>query len=269
VNLTISNIAWTAEQDEEVLGLLRQDGVQAVELAPTRIWPEWQGTAQEAIAYRDYLNGLGLACSSLQAILYGLPHLKVFGTAQEKAALVEHLRGVADLAAALGAGPMVFGAPKNRLRGDRNDATAFVEAVELFEEIGDYCQQKGVTLCLEPNPTDYGCDFITTSEQGAALVREVNSPGFRLHLDAAGMHLTGDQVPAAIESAADVLAHIHISEPFLGDFEQPQVDHKAIAKGLTAIGWDQWISIEMRATDHPVDSVKTALATVQSIYQDL
>jgi sugar phosphate isomerase/epimerase len=269
LKLTISNIAWPAEHDPEVLSLLPQHGVQAVELAPTRIWPDWQATVEDAAAYREYLQSLGLQCSSLQAIVYAKPDYKVFGTPTEKAALIAHLKYVADLASALGAGPLVFGAPKNRHKGDRTAEAALAEAADLFAEVADYCVQQGVCLCLEPNPTDYNCDFVTHSQQGAALVRAVDSPGFRLHLDAAGMHLAQEEIAPAFASVADILAHVHISEPFLGDFAEPQVDHAAIAQALQAIGWDKWISIEMRATDHPIDSVKTALSTVQAIYQNL
>jgi sugar phosphate isomerase/epimerase len=267
MKLSISNIAWTDETDAEVLALLQTEGVRAIEVAPTRIWTDWQFDEQAIANYRQSLQTQGLACSSLQAILFKQPDLKVFGTPEQKAALVEHLKRVADLAAKLGAGPMVFGAPKNRDRGDLDETTALHQAVDLFAEIGEYCQQKGVCLCIEPNPTAYACNFITNSQQGAELVRLVNSPGFRLHLDAAGMFLAGEDLPTAIAAAADVLAHFHISEPNLGDFASPKVDHAAIAHTLHAIGWNHWVTIEMRSTDQPIASVKQALETVKAIYE--
>jgi sugar phosphate isomerase/epimerase len=267
MKLSISNIAWTEATDAEVASLLVDAGVTAIEVAPTRVWPEWEFTQADGDRYRESLQGSGLTCSSLQAILFKQPELKVFGTPEQKAALVAHLKRVADLAAALGAKPMVFGAPKNRDRGDLDEKAAFHQAANLFGEIGDYCQQQGVCLCLEPNPVDYGCNFITDSQSGAQLVRTVNSPGFRLHLDAAGMYLAGEDIPQAIEQAADVLEHFHISEPNLGNFVAPKVNHADIAKTLRAIGWDKWVTIEMRATDQPVDGVNQALNTVKAIYE--
>ncbi|MDX2242978.1 MAG: sugar phosphate isomerase/epimerase [Leptolyngbyaceae cyanobacterium bins.302] len=267
MKLSISNIAWTDETDAEMLSLLAASDVPAIEVAPTRIWADWQFDDQDGDRYLQSLQAQGLSCSSLQAILFKQPDLKVFGTPAQKAALMTHLKRVADLAASLGAKPMVFGAPKNRDRGELDEKTALHQAVNLFAEIGEYCQQKGVCLCLEPNPTDYGCNFITNSRQGAELVRLVNSPGFRLHLDAAGMFLAGEDIPQAIAAAADVLAHFHISEPNLGDFAAPKVNHAAIATALRDIGWNQWVTIEMRSTDQPVASVKQALDTVHAIYQ--
>lgn len=267
MKLSISNIAWTDETDVAVLSLLQTEGVRAIEIAPTRIWADWQFDEQAIAQYRQTLQAQGLVCSSLQAILFKQPNLKVFGTPAQKAALVEHLKRVADLAAGLGAVPLVFGAPKNRDRGELDETTALHQAADLFAEVGDYCQQKGVCLCIEPNPTDYGCNFITNSQQGAEFVRLVNSPGFRLHLDAAGMFLAGEDLPTAIAAAADVLAHFHISEPNLGDFANPKVNHAAIAQTLQEIGWKHWVTIEMRATDQPSASVQQALETVKAIYE--
>lgn len=267
MKLSISNIAWPKEVDTAVYECLITHAVRAIEIAPTRIWPDWQYLPADVKAVREDLATRGLQCSSLQAIVYGQPQLKVFGTSEEKQALVAHLKHVADLAVNLGAGPLVFGAPKNRDRGDRNEATAFAEAADLFAEVGDYCSQVGACLCIEPNPADYGCTFITDSLSGAAFVRAVNSPGLRLHLDVAGMYLAGEVIAQALEAAADVLAHIHISEPYLGSFNTPQIDHLEVAKGLAAIQWDSWLSIEMRATNQPVADIKRAIQYVQETYQ--
>jgi len=267
MKLTISNIAWTDAVDADVLSSLPAWGVNAVEIAPTRIWPNWDWAEQDAIAYRETLKKQGLVCSSLQAIVYNQPNLKLFGTSEEWANLVAHLKRVADLAAALGARPMVFGAPKNRDRGNLDEKTALRKAADLFAEVGEYCHQKHVCLCLEPNPTEYGCNFITDSASGVELVRQVNSPGFRLHLDTAGMYLAWEEIPEALERAFDVLEHVHVSEPNLGDFAAPKVDHHHIASMLKTLGWDKWISIEMRATNTPMESVKQAVDTVKSIYE--
>ena len=40
MKLSISNIAWTKEQDEQVYSRMREYGYSALEIAPTRIFPE-------------------------------------------------------------------------------------------------------------------------------------------------------------------------------------------------------------------------------------
>lgn len=266
MNLTISNIAWTAELEYEVLEILKSEHIQAIEVAPTRLWPNWEGSLRDATMYRDGLATAGMICSSLQSLVYGRTDLKLFGTRQDKASMIAHLLRVADVAAALGARPMIFGAPRHRDIGYRDTQDALSEAVAMFTEVAEYCARKGVCLCIEPNPKAYDCNFIMDSRSGADLVRRVNSPGFRLHLDTAGMTLAGEDVAKAIEDCADVLEHIHISEPYLGDFTSPIVDHKRVANSLRAIGWNKWLAIEMKPASKPLDSIKRALSTVRELY---
>ena len=173
---------------------------------------------------------------------------------------------VADLAASLGAKPMVFGSPKNRDPGTRPPAAAFAEAKEFFYTIGSYCEKIGVTLCLEANPTQYGCNFITNAAQAAELVRAVNSPGFRLHLDTACMFLAGDDIAKTIADNHDILMHFHVSEPNLGSFAQPQSPHAVAALALKKIGYLGYVSIEMLNKANTLQPITEALDYVQRTY---
>ena len=46
--LAVSNIAWPAEDDPAAYGILRDAGVRGLEIAPTRIWPGWEGAVPAA-----------------------------------------------------------------------------------------------------------------------------------------------------------------------------------------------------------------------------
>lgn len=267
MKLAISNIAWKAQDDGEIYALLREFGVATIEVAPTRIVPDWsEATVEAAQAFKTQIAGQGLSCSSIQSLLFGLPALNLFGDEQVRHDLARQLERVADFGAALGAKNFVFGSPKNRDRGDLSDQEAFAIAADFFGGVGETYAGKGVCLCLEANPSQYGCNFVTDSAAAAALVRAVGSPGFRLHLDAACMHMAGENGARAIQDNADILAHFHISEPFLKDFSKPEVDHRALASALRAIGWDRPIAVEMRATDTPVRTVRDTLSSVIELY---
>lgn len=265
--LAVSNIAWPRDLDPAAYDTLAHAGVSRIEIAPTRIWPDWRDATDAAInALARELNEAGLACVSFQSLLYGLPDLRIFGTAHERQQTDAHLRRVADMAARIGAGPMVFGSPANRRRGELPAADAFTRAVDFFGPLGDYCAAAGVCLCLEANPPAYGCDFITTSTDAAALVRAVGSPGFGLHLDAACMFLAGEDVAAAIAAGRDVLRHFHASEPSLGSFAAPKGPHAAAARALAQTGWDGHVAIEMRAGEDPLAALAQAIAFVRTTY---
>lgn len=266
--LAVSNIAWSQHDDPEVLSLLKRHGVGGIEIAPTKIWPDWSGaTHQAALTYARRLQEEGFVIPSMQAILYGKPDLQIFGDAKSHHALYEHMALVADIAAAFNAKILVFGAPKNRDRGDLTEDEAFARAVPVFQRLGEICHTRGVTLGLEANPTAYGCNFIVSAEASVALVKAVDSPGVALHIDTGGMHMAKENGADAIRKAGNLIRHVHISEPNLGHFREHKINHMEHAAALEAGFYESWLSIEMRAeADHELDNLDHACRFVGDVY---
>ena len=246
LKMAFSNLAWTPHDAPSVLRLLRERGIRGIEVAPTKVWPAWEGaTPAAAAAYRRRLEDEGFVVPALQAILFGKTQARLFDADGEKA-LAEQLSLVAALAGALGANAVVLGAPKQRDRGLLAPEAAHAHAASVFRAIAPAFADCGTCLCIEPNPPQYGCNFVTTAAEGASLVRRVAHPGFGLHLDAAGMFLVGEQLGAILPDVEPLLRHYHISEPELGDFTAPQVPHAENLEALRACGYAGWCSVEMR-----------------------
>jgi D-psicose/D-tagatose/L-ribulose 3-epimerase len=269
MKLAVSNIAWPAELDAVVFEFLVAGGIDAIEVAPTRVWPHWQGIDAASVrAFRRVVESSGLGISSLQSILFQKPELNLFGSDEDRRAMKEHLRQCADLAANLGAGCMVFGAPRNRDRGSLPEAEAFAIATDFFARVGADCAQRGVYVGFEANPVEYKCNFATESGTAARLVRAVDSEGFRLHLDTACLHLSGENAVRAIRDNADILRHFHASEPYLAGFSAPASAHAEAAAALRSVAYDRWIALEMRTADPPLPSLEEAVRFVRGIYGD-
>src|SRR6185312_4468113 len=100
-----------------------------------------------------------LVVSSLQAILFGCPTLKLLGDDASFAALRAHIRRVAEIAKAAGAGVMVFGAPHNRLRQQLSPNAATQIAIARLQHLADDVATFDATIGLEPVPAAYGADF--------------------------------------------------------------------------------------------------------------
>ncbi|HEY2805905.1 MAG TPA: sugar phosphate isomerase/epimerase family protein, partial [Gemmatimonadales bacterium] len=250
MKLAISNIAWSREQDDVVATLLREAGVEGIEIAPTAIWPDPVHVApDEARRLRDWWGERGLKIVALQALLFGRPDLRLFGSDAQRRELLDHLTAIFDLAARLGAGPLVFGSPRNRLAGSLPADQAFAIAAGFFREAGTRAAARQVTLCIEPNPADYGCDFVTTVPQAMALVREAGSPGFALHVDGGELALNHEPLPGTITAAKPVMRHFHASEPFLTPLGSGASDHAAYASALRTAGYEGWVSLEMKAPE--------------------
>ena len=267
IKLSVSNIAWDAHEDGEVFDLLQSNGVSGIEIAPTKLWPEWENSsAISASEFRNTLAETGFTIPALQAILFGKPDLQVFSEAEQQAELISHIDHVAELAIALGAKVLVFGSPKNRDCGNRDYEQAFDAAKEFFIQAGAACHAHDVQLCLEPNPKVYHCNFMTHWYEAADMVNAVNHPGIGLHLDTACIYMEGDDIIRAIHESAGKIAHFHISEPNLGDFSNPECNHSTIGKALREIAYDGWISIEMRRSNDPLKSIKEAVLKIQDWY---
>jgi sugar phosphate isomerase/epimerase len=267
VKLSVSNIAWDPEEEEEILALLSRLEVAGIEIAPTKLWPDWVGaTPAAAEEARATISAQGFEVPALQAILFGKPELSVFGTSEVQAELVDHVDHVATLAAALGARVLVFGSPRNRDPGERSPEEAKSLAVDVFTRMGERCAGQGVQLCLEPNPAVYHCRFMTSWRDAWDVVKAVNHAGVCLHLDAACIKLEGDDVIEAVETCAGSIAHFHVTEPDLGDFASPVLNHRAIGEALKRSGYEGWLSIEMRRSENPVRSVEEAVSQVREWY---
>ncbi|MEP6496042.1 MAG: sugar phosphate isomerase/epimerase family protein [bacterium] len=245
--LAISNIAWEPGENDAVRALLSREGVAGVEIAPTK-WRDdpFDARPSEVAAYRASWEDRGLRVVSLQALLFGQPDLQLFDTVARRADMTDFLRRVIDFGAALGAHALVFGSPKNRLRGSLAVERAIDIATVFFREVGEHAHDQRLAVCIEANPPAYGCDFITTTAEAVNLCRLIDHPGIRVNGDLGGMTLSGEDPIRSLAAAAPFLSHFHASEPNLAELGA-SADHDTAERGLTAIGYDGWVSIEMRA----------------------
>lgn len=267
MKLAVSNIAWTDDLQDHALEVLSQHAVKGIEVAPTRLWPAWEGmSVASAAVIRDRMGESGFQIPSMQSLLFGMPQLNVFGDEATQAALLSHLERLFPVARALGVRALVFGSPRNRDRSGLTDEQAFSQAVAFFRRVAQRAHEHQVILCMEPNPPQYGANFVTGWRDALALVQAVDAPGFGLHLDTACIHMNGDDPAQAIQACADSICHFHISEPQLADLSSPQVDHQRAANALRSVGYEGWISIEMRCGDTPIASLDGALRLVRETY---
>lgn len=245
MNLSISNIGWTAEQDNLIYEMMKKYGFSGLEIAPTRIFPEAPyDKLEKAQRWADDLKKLyGFSVSSMQSIWYGRQE-KIFGTEEEFQALADYSKKAIDFAAVIGCENLVFGCPKNRNIPAGADPKT---GIRFFREIGDYAAEKGTVIGMEANPPIYNTNYVNTTSEAIALVEEVGSKGFKLNLDIGTMIQNGERVDELI-GRFSMINHVHISEPGLNPIEQRAI-HTALRDILIDEGYERYISIEMGRTD--------------------
>lgn len=253
IKLSISNIAWNAEKDQPVYDYMQKAGLSGLEIAPTRLFPEkpYEKKA-EAKAYSQRLNEkYSLSICSMQSIWYG-QNEKIFGTEEERAVLLDYTKQAIVFAEAVGAGNLVFGCPKNRVIGEKDDK---VSAVDFFRELGDYAAEHGTVLAMEANPVIYGTNFLNRTQEAIDFIKEVGSKGFKLNLDY-GTIIYNEESIEDLVSYIHLINHVHISEPNLKLIEQRD-GHKALMQMLKDAGYDRYVSIEMGKRDDIKDVYRT------------
>ena len=266
MKFSVSNIAWTPHDDPSVLALLEKYGVEGVELAPGKVWPGLEGASLgKAREYKKFMDDQNLAVSAMQSLLFGSPGLQVFAPSSHRE-FFDHIRRLAGLAEGLGCGILVFGAPGNRKRGTLSYDKAMDLAADFFRRIGDICRDSGCTMGMEPNPVEYGCDFVTNVSDAVELAKRVDHPSFKLHLDSGGICMGGGGLGETVRGAEDFI-HYHISEPMLAPVCHDTVNQRVGIEALKSVDYDGWVSMEM-GEPASVDLLERSLRHVRNMLED-
>lgn len=258
MKLAVSNIAWAPEEDAAAAQALKKAGADAIEVAPARLLGDpAKATPSDVQRHRDIWQNYGLPITSMQALLYGRPDLKLFA-ADKGDALVAYLSTIMDLAAGLGARPLVFGSPGNRSRGELDLNAAHERAERPFRLIGDLAAERGLIFCLEPNAPGYGCDFLTKLDEAADMVAALDHEGIGLIVDTGNMAMVGD-TPETAARYAHLARHLHLSRPNLAPVDEGDDFPGQVLAALLDTGYSGDVTIEMRRSDtDPIGAIVRA-----------
>ena len=241
MKLSISNIAWTAENDDKVYSLMHEYHFDGIEIAPTRIIKidPYDHPDLARKWYLDLHERYGFEVSSIQSIWFGRSE-RLFGAETDREFLINYTKKAIDWAASIGCKNLVFGCPKNRNKDDKADLGI---AISFFRELGSYASDKNCIIGIEANPVLYGTNYINTTREAVSVIREVNSPGIGLNLDL-GTIIANDEDINYIMECSDVISHVHISEPGLEYIKKNKIAEEVI-EILKKVEYEKYISIEM------------------------
>jgi len=172
----VSNLAWPAEEERQALAEARLLGLLGIEIAPVRTFGSLDSIDLRVVrAYRDELDDRDLQVPSLQGVLFGVAGAHLFRDSASRQRMLDALLRVGDIAAALGARAIVFGAPQLRDPGSLEPRVAQDLAVDFFRSLGPLLEARGTVLAIEANPALYNCRFITRTLEACALVERIAS----------------------------------------------------------------------------------------------
>lgn len=268
VRYAVSNIALTAFDHTDDFGRLREFGLDAIEVAPSRVWRDtWHGlTTIEVSDYRRRIVNAGLSVVGLHSLFYDRPELGLFKEPAERAESLDFLEHLSKVCRDLGGRTLIYGG--GRRRGKLPEDEARAEAVAFFGELTKRVEAHGTCFCFEPlGPGD--SDFINSALDSLAIVEEVGSPALLVQLDAKALVENDEAVIETFEAVRSKLVHFHANEPGLGPLGSTgKVDHKALGSMLNEIGYDATVSIEQRmgSGDDPLAHVGKSAALLREAY---
>jgi sugar phosphate isomerase/epimerase len=266
MKLAISNIAWPHEDTPGVLDLLRREGVEWIEVAPSRIWREpVDAPPGEREAFVRFLEEYGIRLISLHSLLYTRPDLGLFRGEDTDRKTTMYLQKLAELGADLGARWMVFGSPGNRRKGGLTFGEACDGAARVFGPAGDAAAEAGVTILIEPL-TRAESDFVNTADEGIELMKRVASPGFALHLDAKSVAEEPGEKTGLLRRALPFFRHFHINDPGLAPLGSVATYHEELGEALRRSGYEGHVSIEMKTFPDHRQVIARSLAIAKRFY---
>lgn len=261
MKLSISNIAWQADQDADVYELMKKYGFSGLEIAPTRLFPENPyGKLSEAAKFSKELKAReGFKIPSMQSIWFGKTE-KLFGSEEERNTLFEYTKQAIDWAEVIGCGNLVFGCPRNRFLPEDVDSKV---AFSFFRELGQYALSHHTSIGMEANPPIYNTNYINSTPEAIDLVESVDSEGFGLNLDI-GTVIQNSESIEELTGKVHLINHVHISEPGLGLIERREL-HRELKTLLESENYNGFISIEMSKREK-LEEIEKTLRYVAEVF---
>jgi sugar phosphate isomerase/epimerase len=226
---------------------IKKAGYSGIEIAPFTLAEDPAAIpAARRRELRDVIVSEGLKFAGLHWLMVSPKGLHV---TTPDAALREkswkHIHNLIDLCADLGPdGVMVFGSPQQRATtGGLSPAQATGNFVDGVAAVAPHAAERGVKILMEALPKGQ-CDVVTTLDQTAALVRQVNHPNVKTMFDS---HNAVDEVePHAVlvERHFDLIRHVHVNEMDGKHCGRGTYDFKPVLRVLKRLNYEGWVSLE-------------------------
>ncbi len=260
MKLSVSNIAWSKEDDQMMYDFLKKSNFSGLEIAPTRIFEElpYSNLENAKLFKKELLEKYNLEISSMQSICFGRNE-SIFGQEPERNSLKDYIKLSIKFANAISCKNLVFGCPKNRIIGDNQEDFA----LEFFSELATFSYQNNTNLAMEANPEIYGTNFLNTTKQAIEFVKELNHEGLRINLDLGTIIHNNEDLNVVFDNI-DLINHIHISEPYL-EIIQERAIHNELAKILKKTNYKNFVSIEMKNLND-IKNLKEVINYTKSVF---
>lgn len=243
----ICNEAFEKWAFADVCKTVRKAGYTGIEIAPFTL-AEDPATipAARRKEYRDIMQSEGLKFVGLHWLMVSPKGLHV---TTPDAALRQkswkHIHNLIDLCADLGPdGVMVFGSPLQRATtGGLSPAQAVANFVEGLRGAAPHAAERGVKILMEALPKGQ-CDVVSTLDEAAALVRQIDHPNIKTMFDSHNAVNEVEPHAVLVERHFDLIRHVHVNEMDGKHCGKGNYDFKPVLGVLRRLNYQGWVSLE-------------------------
>jgi D-psicose/D-tagatose/L-ribulose 3-epimerase len=221
----------------------------------------------DSVKVRKALDKHGLACGSVCACMG--PGRDFRGSGKDQREAMKYCKALIDHMVNLGCpsliGPVYSVVGKADAVEPKEQKREFALVVKNLKVLCAYAEKKGVQICVEPL-NRFETDFLNTCEKGLRLIKAVNSPVLKLHLDTFHMNIEETNIADALRTYGNHIGHVHFVDSNRRPAGCAHMDYAPIAAALKEIGYDKYASAE--AFPWP-DSDAAAKATIDAFNRHL
>lgn len=152
---------------------------------------------------------------------------------------------LARLCADLGGKIMVLGSPQQRnLAPGMTREQGMKYAADVLRAVAPALEKTGVVVALEPlAPAE--TNFLTSAADAVELIKLVDSPRCRLHLDCKAMAAEATPISQLIRQNRPWMVHFHANDPNRQGPGFGKLDFVPILKALRESDYRGWVSVEV------------------------
>lgn len=272
MKFAVSNIAWSPLERIDAYNILKRYGVTGLEIAPGLFFHAaknaFEPSDEIAKAALNEISSMGMQLVSMQSLLFGIEGAAIFEGKEALERFNEGMLQAINLASRFAIPNLVFGSPKQRVIPEEIEyAKAEAFAVNVFRDLGKHAAEAGTVIAMEFNPSAYGTNFLNDIQQTIRFVEKVDHPAIKLNFDVGAMYMNNQfgEIESFIKRANQLISHVHISEPNLDPAPADVEQTVRILKALNTIGYDRWVSIEMKPA--PSEELAVLESSVSKLVQ--
>ena len=155
----------------------------------------------------------------------------------------ESVRFAEAVGSTLFSGPVYSAVGKTRMVPEEQKKQEWAWCVENLRALGEVASDAGVTIGVEPL-NRFETDMINLVEQALALVDDVGSPVYKIHIDTFHSNIEEKSIPDAIRLAGSRLGHFHACENDRGIPGTGHQDWNGMRDALREVEYDGAAVIE-------------------------